>query len=106
VEKNAAYWREYNAKNKLKRANTTRAWQRRIHEEVIAHYGGKCECCYDRTFEFLTVERVLGAQQKREGNSLSYWLQKNHFPEGYRILCWNCSRSIRNGYCPHRDAAI
>jgi len=107
TKKDAAYWRAYNAVNKVRRANTTRAWQQHIHAKVIAHYGGQCECCYDRTIEFLTVEPLKSGGRKAVGRSLVYKLWRAGLPDGYRVLCWNCTRSIRNeGYCPHRDAVI
>jgi hypothetical protein len=105
--KGPEFWRAYNAKNKIRRTNTTKEWQRRIREEVIAHYGGKCECCLDRTFEFLTVEREEGSGRSRVRRNLAYWLHRNGLPPGYRVRCHNCSEAHRRfGYCPHRDVVV
>lgn len=30
------------------------------------------------------------------------WLIHNRFPEGFRVLCFNCNNSLgMHGYCPH-----
>ena len=85
----------------------------KIKLEVFKHYSGDeipyCACCGENNYEFLTVDHIDGggAQHRREngyhpGNSTYSWILKNNFPEGFRILCWNCnsSRGVY-GYCPH-----
>lgn len=86
------------------RANR-RAWERRVREEVLKHYGGQCACCKEATYEFLAIDHINGGGRKHRteiNTPLPYWLKKNGFPEGFRILCHNCNLAKgRYGYCPH-----
>jgi hypothetical protein len=35
-------------------------------------------------------------------NSVTVWVYKNSYPEGFRLLCHNCNFSLgAYGYCPH-----
>lgn len=82
--------------------------------EIFNHYSnGKisCDCCGDSHIEFLTIDHINGdgAEHKREigmpgagGNRFYYWLKRNNYPEGFRVLCMNCNCSRgQHGYCPH-----
>jgi hypothetical protein len=56
---------------------------RRLREEALAHYGGKCVCCGEKAFEFLAVR------------------------SNRRVLCHNCyaaKRAFR--YCPHEEKIV
>lgn len=79
---------------------------------VFKHYGGdppKCACCGESHIEFLTIDHINndGAKHRRKlnmtgGIKFYRWLKRNNYPEGYRVLCWNCNCSIGvYGYCPH-----
>ncbi len=79
-----------------------------IRQRVIEHYGGKCTCCGELTYEFLTVDHINndGAQHRREmpGKNLYHWLINSNFPEGFQILCYNCNCAKgAYGQCPHQD---
>lgn len=74
-------------------------------------YGGNppsCACCGETRLEFLTVDHIDGGggKHKKEinktGDGFYNWLITNHFPSGYRVLCYNCNLSLGHlGYCPH-----
>lgn len=90
-------------------AHTTKRC-RLLKRQIIEAYGGKCACCGDDTFEFLTIEHTWGggnAQKKkikRFGNEFYRWLVQHDFPKdlGLAILCMNCNFSKgKYGYCPH-----
>jgi hypothetical protein len=79
-----------------------------IKREVIEHYGGKCECCGETTFEFLAIDHVGGDGNRlrkageAHGAHLAVQLKVKNYPEGYRILCYNCNSALGwLGYCPH-----
>lgn len=103
--KNKEHWLEYN-KNLRK--------EKRL--ECLTHYGGnppKCDCCGEMHIEFLTIDHIEGGGNKHRnrlglrGSFLYYWLIKNNFPEGYRVLCYNCNCSIGfNEYCPHKREVL
>lgn len=90
--------------------------------EALTHYSGgtpKCSCvgCCETHTEFLTIDHIdggggehrrelsgPGSKDKRSPGGLAfyYWLRRNKYPGGFRVLCWNCncSRGLY-GYCPH-----
>jgi len=86
-------------------------YRQKYREIVLKHYGGdppKCECCGESRIEFLTIDHIRGggtAEHKRlgrYGTTYYKWLIDNNFPEGLRVLCYNCNCSRGNyGYCPH-----
>lgn len=93
-------------------------WQDRVRREVINAYGGRCACCGEERIEFLTFDHINGdgnrhrreiAQQRGwkshhiGGAKFALWLRKNGYPEGFRILCFNCNCAIAfHGTCPHQ----
>ena len=87
-----------------------RRWHQRLRDEVLKHYGGKCECCKERMFEFLAIDHINGGggkHRKAVKIDFTYWLKKNNFPPGYRVLCHNCNMAMgRYGYCPHYNPMI
>jgi hypothetical protein len=120
LKKIHALHKSYYLKNResiLKRIQTPenlsrRTELRRIHRmDLIAEYGGECECCYETAFEFLAIDHVNGGGTKhlREiKTDLGSWLRKNNYPkEGFRVLCHNCNSAFGfYGYCPHNNKNI
>jgi len=102
--------RRYCADCGVKMAAASRATQRRLREKVIAHYGGKCVCCGETTYEFLTVDHKNndGADHRRELKvtgvaTMMRWIVRNGFPDTLQILCWNCNAAKHcHGRCPHQ----
>lgn len=80
---------------------------RELKTRVIAAYGGKCECCQEERIEFLCIDHINGCgneERKKHGlgSNFYYYLVRENFPEGYRVLCHNCNMSYGSyGYCPH-----
>lgn len=74
--------------------------------KVIKAYGGKCTCCGESTFEFLTVDHTQGSgsvhRQTIKGR-LYKWLEDSSFPKSdFQLLCWNCNTAkFYYGQCPH-----
>lgn len=98
-------------KNKAKIKRRRQKRFKVIRLKVLKYYGGnppKCACCGESHIEFLDIDHVSGGgtEHRRKiqkfGIYFYYWLIKNNFPSGYRVLCSNCNSSIgRYGYCPH-----
>lgn len=85
---------------------------------VINYYGGKCECCSETCLTFLNIDHIMGGGNKHRAeianfkgekphcNSKVYnWIVRNGFPDGFRVLCFNCNWSVFlcNGICAHKD---
>lgn len=83
-------------------------------QRVIQHYGGKCACCGESRIEFMCIDHANNNGNvhrkayfeatglKLGGTRLYNWLWRSGYPEGFRVLCFNCNcaRGIF-GYCPH-----
>jgi 5-methylcytosine-specific restriction endonuclease McrA len=89
--------KEYHRKSHLERKDI-----------IIAHYGGKCQCCGETQKEFLSVDHINGGGREHKktlgltGDGFYRWIIKNNFPDDLRILCYNCNLSMGHlGYCPH-----
>jgi 5-methylcytosine-specific restriction endonuclease McrA len=115
MEENTDGFRDKQKEYRLKNRDAIRARQktRRIEnrKSVLEHYGGvppKCTCCGETTYEFLTIDHINGGGKKHRaeigGHSyLIHWLQKNNYPEGFQILCYNCNSAKGHyGKCPHQ----
>ncbi len=76
---------------------------------VFNLYGGKCECCGEDKFEFLTIDHVNGngTTERRNGFKI-YHLRTKLLLDGkpnpnYRVLCMNCNFALGiHGFCPHK----
>lgn len=80
--------------------------KRKRKAELIAAYGGKCDCCGESAWEFLQIDHVNGggAQHRKTLTvHMASHLKSLGYPkEGYRLLCANCNFSMgKYGYCPH-----
>jgi hypothetical protein len=75
---------------------------------VLNHYGGKCACCGEDTYEFLAIDHINGGGNEQRkvvggGDGMVRWLIKNNYPEGFQVLCHNCN--MAKGFyeeCPHK----
>lgn len=77
--------------------------------KAIAYYSqdtNRCACCNESALEFLALDHIDGGGNKHRkelsGKTLSDWVVRNGFPEGFRVLCHNCNIARGMcGYCPH-----
>ena len=68
---------------------------------ALSHYGGsppECAHCGEDNYYFLTLDHISGrgAEHRRAifgdvPGKLAHWLEKNHYPDGFQVLCWNCN---------------
>jgi len=105
VKVRAHYYREHKTAicSKMRR----KSWQARL--EMIAAYGGQCQCCGESVPEFLTIDHINGGGKKHRRRMAGTWgvireLKRLGWPKvGYRLLCWNCNCAIGAfGVCPHQ----
>lgn len=83
-------------------------WYNKARFEAIMHYGGKCACCGESTYEFLCLDHSNGGgnQHRKEvkASALPAWLRRNGYPDGFRVLCHNCNFATTGGKtCPHQE---
>src|SRR5690348_6771976 len=67
--------------------------------KYVQGYGGKCPCCGEDRFEFLTGHHVNGdGKAERElgggGSNPIRARIKQGFPPGIAMYCWNCHQAI------------
>lgn len=87
-----------------------KAYRLRLRLAAYEAYGGaKCVCCGETHLEFLTLDHVGGGgrahrQQVGAGDKIYRWLRDNSYPEGFRVMCFNCNYAVfRYGICPHTE---
>lgn len=84
---------------------------RDLKKKVLAGYGSHCACCNTDIQEFLGIDHKdergvderhrLGAE--RSSGSFYRKIIREHFPQCYQLLCFNCNMALGLfGYCPHR----
>ncbi len=107
--------REHNKKYRLEHKEHVKEYRKMINakvkREVLGHYSSdrmSCACCGEGHIEFLSIDHINndGAQQRKAfvgARSIYWWLKAREFPNGYRVLCYNCNLSLgHHGYCPHQ----
>ena len=86
-----------------------------LKQRVIEGYGGRCACCGENRFEFLSADHVKerGCDERRRlgrgmnSGALYRKLIRENFPNSHQILCFNCNMSLGFfGYCPHHPDII
>ena len=105
-----AYHRQHYRDNRQKYIDKARAWNLKMKQELLDHYGSECACCCESEPMFLELDHVNGGgttHRKEVGGGSRFWgwIKRNNFPEEYQILCSNCnSGKHRNGgICPHNN---
>lgn len=87
----------------------SRETYKKLRKKLIAGYGSKCVCCGETEPDFLELDHVNGggASEYRKNPPLNVYrrLVREHFPEGYQLLCSNCNlgRWRNGGLCPHKS---
>lgn len=102
--------KEEHQKNKAHRNYVSQELRKRLRNEVLAAYGGKCNCCGEAEPLFLEIDHVQGGGSKQRrvihgGVAFYYWLKEQNYPQDdYQILCRNCNfgKYRNNGVCPHQ----
>ena len=89
----------------------TREWvkkyRKELRKEVILAYGGKCVCCGETHWQFLTLDHPSGggiadrAKYRNSTGQIYGWVKKNGYPPIYQVLCMNCNWVRRYDKCPH-----
>ena len=112
-EARKAYLREYALRPEVIVARKAYMKARRIEErtKVIEHYGGKCACCGETEWKFLTIDHINGGgrQEKQEkgwSHIPAWYIIQQGFPTDLQVLCYNCNCAKGAwGRCPHEEGA-
>lgn len=103
----------YAKTNRPKVNATAKNLRDRLREEVLGVYSqGRrvCACCEEGIQQFLCIDHINndGAEDRRAhpneatGYNLHKRLRREGYPEGYRVLCFNCNIcTYIYGECPH-----
>lgn len=108
IERDRIKMREWRHKNRDRFNAACDAARHRLKVEVIREYGGKCECCAEFRYEFLSIDHIDGTghlhKKELNGRNLYRWLKMNGYPkDNFRLLCMNCNFALgKIGYCPHQ----
>lgn len=114
--KSALYTRNYRLRNpELTKERANRAAKEAALKgklELLRAYGGKCACCGEDRFEFLSLDHMIPGDGKahrakfRTPRKIYAYLKSLGYPkDGYRVLCFNCNMATAiYGVCPHHPA--
>lgn len=102
-------WKKWYNNNRETILPKQRAYHARIKKLVFSHYCTneiKCACCGEKIIEFLSIDHIDGGgtqhRSKIGKGYIYFWIKKNNFPSGFRVLCHNCNQAIgMYGKCPH-----
>ncbi|MGB0976967.1 MAG: hypothetical protein ACPGSG_08285 [Prolixibacteraceae bacterium] len=82
---------------------------KRFRMNIILEYGGKCNCCGESKYEFLTLDHVnndgnVRRRKEHNGRNLFKYIINNDFPNDIQVLCYNCNmgKAHHGGICPHK----
>jgi len=113
--KKLQYNKEYYKKNRDIILEKSRKYREKKKILVLSHYSKelKCACCGENHIEFLSIDHISGGGTKHRrkiggkgGFHFYLWLEYNNYPDGYRVLCYNCNCSQAHvGHCPHEKEA-
>lgn len=90
-----------------------KTWRSQYKIDVIMGYGGKCICCGETEFDFLTIDHINGGgnehrkllKSKGYTNTIQFYrlLKVSNFPKQFQCLCYNCNCAKGAcGVCPHQ----
>lgn len=86
------------------------AWNKQLKQQTFDAYGGKCICCGENNYIFLSIDHIDGSGAEHRklldgGRSTYTFLKKQGFPKGnYQLLCFNCNFAKHAiGICPHQS---
>jgi hypothetical protein len=89
---------------KKKRHEWNKKYREKLRMEAVLKYGGKCSCCgynvidkHIRGFPFLEIDHIAGGgskHQKELHGSIYFWLRRNNYPAGFRVLCKPCNNGM------------
>jgi hypothetical protein len=82
--------------NADKRRRQALIYRQQLKQEVLRHYSGgtmKCALCPEARIGALTIDHINGggSTHRQSISKIYFWLRKNSYPSGYRVLCANCN---------------
>lgn len=108
-DKYAAASKEWKAANPDIVKAAGRIYVHKLKLDIIAGYGGRCECCGEHHWQFLTIDHIHGggSEHRRRERARDFYirLRREGYPRGeYRLLCISCNFSYgMYGHCPHNE---
>ncbi len=113
IKSRACVW----CKNQVddQKRETFQKWYKSLRLKALQHYSGSetpsCLCCGEAELGFLQIDHIRNGGTKHRKSLTVFlwrWLEKNNYPEGFRVLCANCNwgRSQNDGICPHMNPNV
>lgn len=88
-------------------------YTRKVKQEMVDAYGGRCECCGESDSVLLALDHIHGDGQvdrknNRRGRVMYVYLRRLGWPrDDYRLLCHNCNMARGfSGRCPHKAETL
>ena len=109
VKKKSREWQRKKWKEQPEKARQYQnEYRKKVRENLIIAYGGKCVCCGETEMKFLALDHINndGNKQRKEiGSGIQMYLYiKRNMPKDIQVLCHNCNIAKKNyGKCPHQN---
>lgn len=72
---------------------------------MVMEMGGRCECCGEDAYEFLSIDHTNGLEGRGRAVGRALYAEIRAEPERFRLLCFNCHYArTHHGFCPHEKA--
>lgn len=104
------YQQRWTRENREKWRAYKRSYEVRLQDIALTVYGGRCACCGEASYGFLTIDHIHGGgsqDQKRNGRVVMLTRIIDEADRTrYQVLCYNCNmgraHNVRmKGTCPH-----
>jgi len=78
----------------------------KFRKQTLDHYGGRCACCGESQYEFLSLDHIDGGGRQHrlslKISNIDRWAKTHGYPPVLRVLCHNCNLARGfYGKCPH-----
>lgn len=97
--------KRYREKHKQQIHDYSLSYIEKTRNKFFEMYGEQCVCCGEIEKSFLTLEHIIPRKITR-GKDTGYRAMlkaiKEHRPDLYQVLCWNCNCGKIDGICPHK----
>jgi hypothetical protein len=97
--------------DRLRRVQYGAKARMKLRQDVLRAYGGKCACCGETAWQFLTIDHINGdgkahraeISRGKAGGAFFTQIRRQGYPPGLQVLCANChiAKTSYDG-CPHK----
>lgn len=90
------YWQEHREEKRIYRRQDNQKRKLRVLEHYSQNGIPECAKCKETNVDVLAIDHINnGGTKERQiagtGNEFYRWLERNSYPNGFQVLCFNCN---------------